>query len=264
MSRHFAQRWHAATSQRLPDAPTPAPAGPSRAQLVRTVATGRFAEHVNGDFSAMQAHLAALRSAERLIYIENQYLWSLEIVDVLADKLINPPRDDFRLVLLLPVHPRSGYDDTRGQLSVLQRADDGAGRLVASSLYSQGPDPVPVYVHSKLVMVDDRWLSVGSMNLSDHGMFNDVDVQLVSDDPDVARSTRARLWAEHLDMTEEEVRRRDPVELIDDGWKPPAREQLERQQRGEPLTARLVELEPVSKPTARILGALQGLLLAPG
>jgi hypothetical protein len=39
---------------------------------------------------------AIARSARRLIYLENQFLWSPEI---LIDKLCNPPDDDFRVVL---------------------------------------------------------------------------------------------------------------------------------------------------------------------
>ena len=35
--------------------------------------------------------MRALRSAESLIYLENQFLWSPEVVDLLADKLRRPP-----------------------------------------------------------------------------------------------------------------------------------------------------------------------------
>ena len=57
--------------------------------------------------------MRALRGAQRLIYLENQFLWSPEIVAVLADKLRNPPRHDFRLVVLLPAKANNGQDDTR-------------------------------------------------------------------------------------------------------------------------------------------------------
>jgi len=65
----------------------------------------------------------ALRSAERLIYLENQFLWSVEIVEVLRDKLLHPPTPEFRMVMVLPGRPNSGGDYTRGQLGVLDRAD---------------------------------------------------------------------------------------------------------------------------------------------
>ena len=56
-----------------------------------------------GDFSVLESYVGAIRSAERFVYIENQFLWSPEIVELLAEKLRNPPRDDFRILVLLPV-----------------------------------------------------------------------------------------------------------------------------------------------------------------
>ena len=60
--------------------------------------------------------MRALASAQRFIYIENQFLWSPEIEGVLAREDRDPPTPDFRLVLLLPSKPNSGADDTRGVL----------------------------------------------------------------------------------------------------------------------------------------------------
>jgi hypothetical protein len=42
------------------------------------------------------SYVRALRSAQRLIYLENQFLWAPEIAEILCDKLVNPPVDDFR------------------------------------------------------------------------------------------------------------------------------------------------------------------------
>lgn len=52
------------------------------------------------EFRILESYLRALRSAERLVYLENRFLWSPEIVSVLAGKLRNPPRDDFWLIVL--------------------------------------------------------------------------------------------------------------------------------------------------------------------
>src|SRR5206468_4180710 len=91
-----------------------------------------FAPH--GDFRIIEAYVRALRSAEHLVYLENQFLWSPEIVRILADKLRRPPADDFRVVVLLPGKPNIGEDDTRGQLSVLSRADRDARRFLATTI----------------------------------------------------------------------------------------------------------------------------------
>lgn len=67
-----------------------------------------------------------MRSARKLIYIENQFLWAPEIAAVLRAKLEQPPADDFRLVVVLPAHPNAGSDDdTRGMLAELVEADAG-------------------------------------------------------------------------------------------------------------------------------------------
>lgn len=166
---HFWARWGAATGERLPESPPPAPAGPSTVQLQRTVPAGRrrpgrTAASVSGrrgDFSALQGHLAALRGARRLIHLESQDLWSVEIVDALAEKLRNPPDPSFRIVVVLPRSPRAGYDASPGQLWVLAAADGGAGRFLACSLRTACGSPRrEVYVHAKLAVVDDAWLSV--------------------------------------------------------------------------------------------------------
>jgi hypothetical protein len=54
---------------------------------------------------SLESYLRALRSAERLVYLENQFLWSPEIVTVLVDKLRHPPSDEFRL-LACTLHQR--------------------------------------------------------------------------------------------------------------------------------------------------------------
>jgi len=259
---HFRMRWQCAVGEALPAPRTPPLAGGARVQIVRTIPEGAYPRVPDGEFTALAAHLAALRSARRLVHIETQYLRSVEIVDELAEKLRNPPDPRFRVVVVLPVRPRGGYDATRGQLRVLVDADGGAGRLVACSLRTEDGRPRRrVYVHAKLMVVDDAWLSVGSMNFSDHGLFNAVELQLITDDAGLARSTRARLWSEHLGLPEDAVRAADPVRIVDEHWRPVADEQLERERQRLPLTARVVRLPPASRRASRVIGPLQGLLL---
>jgi phosphatidylserine/phosphatidylglycerophosphate/cardiolipin synthase-like enzyme len=117
-----------------------------------------------------------------------------------------------------------------------------------------------VYVHAKVAVIDDEWLIVGSANLNDHSLFNDTEACVVTDDAELARSTRRRLWAEHLELTAEGVAG-DPADLVDRVWRPIADEQLERQRSGRPLTHRLMRLEHVSRRSDRLRGPLQGLLV---
>jgi phosphatidylserine/phosphatidylglycerophosphate/cardiolipin synthase-like enzyme len=180
---------------------------------------------------------------------------------VLLEKLEDPPRDDFRMVFVLPSRPNSGGDDTRGVLGELIEADDDNGRLLACALYARsGPYADPIYVHAKIAIIDDTWLTIGSANLNEHSMFNDTEMNVVAIDPDLARSTRLRLWSEHLELPVGELPD-DPIEAIDELWRPISEEQLERRLAGEPLTHRLARLPHVSRRTARLLGPLNGILV---
>ena len=162
---------------------------------------------------------------------------------------------------MLPSRPNNGADDTRGQLGVLVEADDGNERFLACTLYAPGDASAEkVYVHAKVGIVDDRWLTLGSANLNEHSLFNDTEVNLVIYDEGLATSTRRRLWAEHLELPEDQLEG-DPCRVVDELWRPPAREQRERLEAQLPPTARLVELPNVSHRSKRLFGPIQSLLV---
>ncbi|MFN2629518.1 MAG: phosphatidylserine/phosphatidylglycerophosphate/cardiolipin synthase family protein [Gaiellaceae bacterium] len=262
VSGHFRMRWREVTREALGPPEPQEPVGQVAVQVVRTVPEHIYDAVPRGDFGILESYLRALRGAERLVYLENQFLWSPEVVDVLADKLRRPPGDDFRLLVVLPAKPNSGNDDTRGQLGILLDADGGAGRFLACTLYQHGAPAVAnaVYVHAKIGIVDDRWLTVGSANLNEHSLFNDTEMNVVLHDPALARATRLRLWAEHLECAQSELQG-DPTALLEARWRPLADEQLERLRRGEPLTHRLARLPHVSRRAGRLLGPVSGLLV---
>ena len=261
VAAHFALRWHAVTGGTLPAAAPPEPAGRSRVQVVRTIPNDIYRALPEGDFGILEAYLGALAGARRLVYLENQFLWSPEIVAVLADKLRRPPDDRFRLVVVLPSRPNDGADDTRGQLGVLEEADAGGGRLLACTIFASGGErPQDVYVHAKVAVVDDRWLTIGSANLNEHSLFNDTEVNLVVQDPALARDVRLRLWAEHLECEVDDVA--GPAhELVDARWRPLAEAGRAQHAAGRPLEQRLVLLNPVSQRLERLRGPLQGLVV---
>ena len=261
VAESFRVRWREVTGEALPAPATAGPAGQVEVQVVRTVPNGIYASLPRGDFRILESYLRALRAARRLVYLENQFLWSPEIVAVLADKLRHPPAADFRMLLLLPAKPNSGEDDSRGQVGALLDADGGAGRFLACTIAARDRERSdPVYVHAKIGIVDDEWLTIGSANLNEHSLFNDTEMNVVTHDAALARATRLRLWAEHLELAEDDVGG-PPAEVIDRRWRPVAREQRERQAAGRPLTHRLVELQGVSRHTGRMLGPIDGLLV---
>jgi hypothetical protein len=85
-------------------------------------------------------------------------------------------------------------------------------------------------------------------------------MNIVTCDRTLARETRLRLWAEHLERSVKEVSG-EPVGVIDELWRPIALEQLERRKRGEPATHRLRELPGVSRRSMGLLGPLDSLMV---
>ena len=265
VAEHFRMRWHEVTGEALAPVRPSAASGDLDVQIVRTVPEKIYTATPRGDFRILESYVRALQAAERFIYIENQFLWSPEIEAVLRDKILNPPRPDFRLLLLLPSKPNSGADDTRGVLGDLIEADDDAaddaGRLLACTLFARSRNLTdPIYIHAKIAIIDDNWLTLGSANLNEHSLFNDTEMNIVTRDPDLARDTRLRLWAEHLELPLEAIPP-DPTQVIDELWKPISKEQLERRNAGQPLTHRLVRLPHVSRRSGRVLGPISGVLV---
>ncbi len=261
VAEHFRMRWHETTGERLaPVAPQPS-AGDVKLQIVRTVPEKIYKATPKGDFGILELYVRAFRAAQRFIYLENQFLWSPEIASILADKIAHPPTPDFRLLAVLPAKPNSGADDTRGVLGELLEADADSGRVFASTLYARsGARSDPIYVHAKLAVIDDTWLTIGSANLNEHSLFNDTEMNIVTHDPALARETRLRLWSEHLELPIDNLER-DPIDVIDNIWKPISKEQLELRKAGQPLTHRLVSLPNVSKRSSRLLGPTTGLIV---
>jgi phosphatidylserine/phosphatidylglycerophosphate/cardiolipin synthase-like enzyme len=218
VARHFAARWEAVTGEAVPAPAEQPPAGDVSLQLIRTVPERLYDFLPDGEFTILAAYLRALRSAQHLIYLENQFLWSPEVVEVLIDKLTAPPTEDFRLLLVLPRHPDNGRDTTCGQLARLIGADEGRGRLLATTLIGPTADSPGVYVHAKVGIVDDRWLTIGSANLNEHSLFNDTEVNVVTHDQSLARSVRLRLWSEHLALPVDQVDG-EPAHVIDTVWR---------------------------------------------
>jgi phosphatidylserine/phosphatidylglycerophosphate/cardiolipin synthase-like enzyme len=248
VDEHFVARWNEVTGERIEPTAPPAPAGSTTLQIVRTVPERVYDFLPRGDFRILEAYVRALRSARRLIYLENQFLWSPEIVSILASKLRDPPSDEFRLVVVLPADPNDGADDTRGQLGVLVGADDGGRRFLAATvLATTGSVTAPLYVHAKVGIVDDEWLTIGSANLNEHSLFNDSEMNVVVCDPELARETRLRLWAEHLEQPVDG----DPCRVVDELWRPAASDG-----RG-----RVRELPGVSRRAAALRGPLQSLVV---
>jgi phosphatidylserine/phosphatidylglycerophosphate/cardiolipin synthase-like enzyme len=157
-------------------------------------------------------NLAAIAAARHTLYLENQYLAARNLVDALAARLRED--DGPEIVIVLPRSSESpleqqAMDSARHLLiQVLWAADEHHRLGVYWPVTDRG---APIYVHSKVLVVDDRLLRVGSSNLNNRSMgFDsecDVAIEADPDSPDendVRReitSVRHQLVSEHLGLS---------------------------------------------------------------
>jgi phosphatidylserine/phosphatidylglycerophosphate/cardiolipin synthase-like enzyme len=234
---NFRQRWAAVTgSTALPHPkPTPEPGWTTPVQVVRTIHPNTYAFAPKGIRGIEHAYREVIRSAKRLIYLENQYLWSHALLDDLITLIQRPPTPEFRIVLVLPLRAADGKWDNDQHVETL-RAADRAGRVVeVYSLYTSGPAfgrkafyYRPIYVHAKVALVDDEWSLVGSANMNLRGFDTDSELDAFIHDREFARTLRLRLWAEHLATTEEAIAAEEPATVVDRLWKGQADENERR------------------------------------
>ena len=191
--------------------PAPVPGGTHVVQLLRTYPNLRHGRDYpfarGGERSVARGYTKALEQAERLIYVEDQYLWSTEIAATFADALRRRP--ELQVIAVLPHLP--------DQSAPLSRVPQELGRHDAvTQLVRAGGDRVavygienhqslPVYVHAKVCVIDDWWATIGSDNFNRRSWTHDSELSAVVLDtagPDhsaYARRLRLTLAAEHLD-----------------------------------------------------------------
>ena len=229
-------------------APPPGRRATSTVQIVRTVPERVYDFAPAATSASSRPTRARCAQRARLIYLENQFLWSPEIVAILRGQAARPA--ERRLPARRPAARTSrttARDDTRGQLGVLADADDGGERFLAATVRRAAATVTgPLYVHAKVGIVDDRWLTVGSANLNEHSLFNDSEMNVVT----LRRGAGPRHAAAAVGRAPRARRRggrRCPAPVVDELWRPVAAEQLARRRAGAPPTHRLCELPGVSR-----------------
>jgi phosphatidylserine/phosphatidylglycerophosphate/cardiolipin synthase-like enzyme len=261
VAEHLDLRWTAVTGEELPPVRVPARTGNTTVQLLRTIPERVYERISDGAFGILEGYMRSLRSARELIYLESQFFWLPEIVHLLAEKVREPPSDRFRVLVVLPSKPNNGEEDTRGMLAYLADADSGRGRFLATTIDAMTGSTVDqLYVHAKIGIVDDRWLTLGSANLNAHSFFNDTEVNVQITDPALVRGTRLRLWSEHLALPEDAIAG-DLTEVVDRLWIPIARSERERRHAGQRREHRLRELTPGSRKLERLLGPMDAIVV---
>ncbi len=198
------------TADPLPEQPPdPPPCGPHRVQVLRTYPDAHFAYDFapNGERSIARGYSKAVPRARRLIYLEDQYLWSKRVANLFAAALRDNP--ELHLVAVVPRYP-----DVDGRLAL---PPNQVGRWQAlETCHRAAPDRVhvfdvenhqgtPVYVHAKVCVIDDVWACSGSDNFNRRSWTHDSELScaVLDDEGRFARDLRLRLMREHLDRADD-------------------------------------------------------------
>ena len=136
--------------------------------------------------------LACIREARETIYCESQYFASRTVAEAIAARLRD--RDGPEIVIVNPISAdgfleAATMDSARARLLKLVHDADQHDRFrIYTPVTAKGED---IYVHAKILIVDDRLLRIGSSNLNNRSMgFDtecDVAVEAVAGAPDEAR-----------------------------------------------------------------------------
>lgn len=197
----------------LPERWDPPPAcGPHLVQVLRTYPAKRrpypFAPH--GERSIAHGYEHAFARARRLVYVEDQYFWSDVVVRALADALRREP--GLQVIAVVPRYPEedtavSGTPMRLGQQrAIAALVEAGGDRFAIYDL--ENAAGTPVYVHAKVCVVDDTWMTCGSDNLNRRSWTHDSELTCAVVDPDgrLPRELRTTLWAEHLGLSADDPR----------------------------------------------------------
>lgn len=186
MADLFIDRWKASGGEpverpaRPDETPWPDDLTPDLRRLPIAVARTSAAWRERPEITeCMLLHLAAIKRARRLIYLENQYLTSPVIVEVLAERLAEP--DGPEVVTVGPARSPSYFDQMTmdsARTSAINRlrAIDVHKRFSAFSAHT--PNGGPIIVHSKVAIMDDWMLRIGSANLNNRSIGLDSECDL--------------------------------------------------------------------------------------
>ncbi len=208
------ERWQRGTGEQL--APVEVAADPWPAMLVPhfndvDIGIACTVPAVNGDPGKRDVEalfLDMIRAAKRTIYIENQYFTANRIGEALAARLAE---DDGPEIVVISRCLSHGWLEEmtmhvlRTRLVKTLQDADRHGRFHIYYPHMPGlADGTCVDVHSKVMVIDDAWLRVGSSNISNRSMGLDTECDAVIEAGGEARTREAirgmrdRLIAEHL------------------------------------------------------------------
>ncbi len=215
------ERWRRATDEDLPAPPGGREVWPDglaptltdvEVAIARTLPKTDEGEEVR-EIEAL--YLRAIGAAVRTIYLESQYLASRTITEALAARLgesVGP-----EIVIVLPQSAdgwleQKAMDGARRKLLHLLWRADSHGRLGVYYPVTEASEAI--YVHAKIMIIDDRLLRVGSSNINNRSMGFDTECDLAVEADETAKhdglretiaAIRRDLLCEHLGVAEDRL-----------------------------------------------------------
>lgn len=174
-----------------------------------------------------ELHVRAIAAAERVIYFENQYLSSDEIADALERRMRARCDTPLSIIFVLP-EKSAGFKERISIGVYQQKLLERLGNVAAETGHHLGvyyhcacgpKGDVPVFIHAKVLAVDDRFLLVSSANTSNRSMGFDTELGVAWEAPTPTPSLRAArvdLLREHagLSAAEADTLLTDPTNLV--------------------------------------------------
>ncbi|MGH7034352.1 MAG: phospholipase D-like domain-containing protein, partial [Stellaceae bacterium] len=213
-------RWRSATGKTVPTQATartsawPPELAPDFRNVPAGIARTLPAETGNAVREIAALNRSALAGARSAIYIETQYLTSEAVGDMLARRLEEPGGPE--VVIVVTRKSRGHLEQlvmggNRDRLLRRLAAADRWGRLRVFYPSVRGVGiHVDIKIHAKLIIVDDRFLRVGSSNLNNRSISVDTECDIAIEPRDAAgrgkvAELRHRLIAELLRCSTAEI-----------------------------------------------------------
>jgi len=186
--------------------------GTCKVQLLRSI--GKWSTGTRTECSIMNCYIESIFNAKHFIYIENQFFVGNTAGEGVYNKIPNAiverilrahsQREAFRVIIIIPVHPNGDYSHAM-KAKVVMHYEYATINRGLESMFNQLKFRAPainisdyidfyslrnwgiinnkviseqIYVHDKLIIVDDRVLIIGSANINDRSMLGNRDSEL--------------------------------------------------------------------------------------
>ena len=165
---------------------------------------------------------AAIESAENLIYLENQYFSSKALFRALSRRMIDSGRPPLEIVMVLAKDANAFFEKISiglMQAKLIARLKELASEMghkvgiyYPACVDADGQE-VPTYIHSKLFLVDDRFLTVGSANMNNRSMGLDTEINVAWEAVPEERGMTESIRRIRVDLLAEHTGARDSANV---------------------------------------------------